>query len=492
LLGAIAREDAPGLRLGWLVLCLGALVALCYGAGLHDFFLSDDFGALGQHSGKCSVGVHLGLVPREPILFLRPLTDLSWWFNSSLGGLDPLGYHLLNCAFHLANALLVAQLTFSLGKSLVAAWIAGACFASFPLHAEAVTWLNGRVDVMCATGVLASLVCWARYCESDGRPLHFLGCLLAFLAALGFKEMAVTLPMLAAVIALGCFRGAGPRIWRGLAVVFATLFVYLLARWLYLGGVAGYRNEEGRSVFLNGSLLNALTFLRFSLEHVLLPSGWVLAKTPLSAVAFAAPLVWIAATAASFVLCVPRRTLLVALTFGALSLVSMAPVMGWVQYRPAAVTEGWRFLYLPSAFACAALGLSFSFASGPRPLGVRIAAAAMALLLLGSNVLGLRELNSRWHAASQLTASLVEGVRRRCEGSTSFPLLVYAAMPKSEQGVPVFHNGFDSAVQLWVSSKLQVLSLREWNKRVSSGAPLPADPPLRLAWDRVARVWRDV
>ena len=109
--------DAPRLQTGWLLLVLGALVALCYGAGLRDFFLSDDFCTLGQHTFGPSLSVNLGLAG-ERITFIRPLTELSWLLNLKLCGHDPLGYHLLNCAFHLANAVLVAQLTFALGRSL--------------------------------------------------------------------------------------------------------------------------------------------------------------------------------------------------------------------------------------------------------------------------------------------------------------------------------------------------------------------------------------
>ena len=483
--------DAPRLRTGRLALVLGCLIALCYGAGLRDFFISDDFCTLATHTFVPGLAGLVGIGGGERVVFLRPLTELSWAFNLALGGLDPLGYHLLNCAFHLANAMLVAHLTLALGKNIVAAWVAGAVFACFPLHAEAVTWANGRVDVLCACGVLASLLCWVHYCASGGRLRHLLGSGLCFLLALGCKEMAVTLPVLAAVITLGCFPEAWARVWRGLLLLFALLFAYLAVRWICVGGIAGYPNAQGGSVLLQSSLANALAFLRFALEHVFVPSGWLLAGTPSHALALAAPFAWFAALIVCLMLRVPRRTALVALSCAALFLVSMAPVIGWVQFI-LGKNEPWRFLYLPSAFACAGLSLAFSFASGPRPRAVRIAACVLALLLLSSNVIGLRTLNARWHSAAQITQSMVEGIRQRYAGLQAIPPLVYGPVAQIEQGVSVFHNGFDLAIRLFVNRDIEVFPQGKWKLMLLRGDPLPSNPPLQLAWDHDARVWRDI
>ena len=78
----------------------------------------------------------------------HPLTWLSHMLDIQLFGLNPGAHHLVNVAFHAANAivlflLLRAMTGFQLRSALVAA-----LFAVHPLHVESVAWVAERKDLL--------------------------------------------------------------------------------------------------------------------------------------------------------------------------------------------------------------------------------------------------------------------------------------------------------------------------------------------------------
>jgi protein O-mannosyl-transferase len=136
-----------------LLLLAGALAA--FGASLGSGFHFDDY-AIFSDSALRSVWGWLEIWRLQQT---RPLTYLTFWLNYQVGGRDPLGYHLLNLALHLAVVLLV----FECLRKMVperAAWIAAALFAVHPIQAEAVDYIWGRSIMLAALFCAVSLWAW--------------------------------------------------------------------------------------------------------------------------------------------------------------------------------------------------------------------------------------------------------------------------------------------------------------------------------------------
>ncbi len=133
--------------------------------------------------------------PRDqPGGLYRPLTMTSYALDRALWGADaggapsPFGVHATNLILNALATLLVFALLRERTSSTVAAFAAAALFAVHPVHAEAVSHLVGRADLLRTALFLAAYLAHAR--GARGRTLAAALYLLACLS----KEMAVVLP----------------------------------------------------------------------------------------------------------------------------------------------------------------------------------------------------------------------------------------------------------------------------------------------------------
>lgn len=78
--------------------------------------------------------------------YYRPFLFFTFLLNYLVGGSRPWGYHLINNALHIANALLVFSLLARWLANRRAAAIAAFIFLIHPLQTEAVTYISGRGD----------------------------------------------------------------------------------------------------------------------------------------------------------------------------------------------------------------------------------------------------------------------------------------------------------------------------------------------------------
>jgi Flp pilus assembly protein TadD len=124
-----------------------------------------------------------------------PLTWLSLMLDTTLFGVRPGAYHLMNVALHAANTvLLFVFLARATGYEFRSACVA-ALFALHPLHVESVAWVTERKDVLSTLFGLLSLVGYVGYCRTRSR-LSFAASFLCFAASLLSKQTLVTLPFL--------------------------------------------------------------------------------------------------------------------------------------------------------------------------------------------------------------------------------------------------------------------------------------------------------
>ncbi len=131
----------------------------------------------------------------------RPVTLLSFFWDSAISGRDPFAYHVTNLIMHLLCVSLVfVLLQVLLGGHWGFALLGATVFALSPHPNTAQIWINGRSDLFCTAYGLAAILVWRRALRTEtgwSRTLaHTLAALL-FLAGLLSKEtLLMVLPAL--------------------------------------------------------------------------------------------------------------------------------------------------------------------------------------------------------------------------------------------------------------------------------------------------------
>jgi Flp pilus assembly protein TadD len=175
----------------------------------------------------------------------RYIGYLTFALNYRLGGLDVRGYHIVNLAIHLINALLVyllVILTFKtdrLKNSSIAgsagfiALFAAALFVAHPVETQAVTYIVQRLASLAALFYLAALVFFIKARAALGREktgrlavvfFYFLSLLSAALA-MKTKEIALTLPLIVLLYELFFLEG---RVKKRLLFLLPMLITFLI------------------------------------------------------------------------------------------------------------------------------------------------------------------------------------------------------------------------------------------------------------------------
>ncbi|MCC6544410.1 MAG: tetratricopeptide repeat protein [Nitrospirae bacterium] len=162
----------------------------------------------------------------------RPLVVMSHAVDYALGGLNPVSYHLTSLAFHVGSALLIFLILNTMlcrgdqtpsnnslpdrqnrsrqsdskvssnlsrvsndSKWCFAALAAGLIFLVHPFNSEVVNYLTARSSVMSGFFYLLGFYFWVKY-RSEKRSYFYIFSLLAFIAGMLSKEVAITLPVM--------------------------------------------------------------------------------------------------------------------------------------------------------------------------------------------------------------------------------------------------------------------------------------------------------
>jgi hypothetical protein len=195
------------------LLFLGSLLLYAKAVGFDFVNFDDERILLGhpnlydEHSLLASLfEIFIGYFPREEPLLLR---DVSWALDARVFGFaNPAGYHLGNVLLNAANGcllfLFLGRTTRAFGMSLGIA----AIFCVLPIHAEPVSWVMGRKDLLSSFFVLLALLTQSHELSSTAparrRTLYLLTILFTLMALLS-KTGAVSL-----FIVLGLHRAFHP------------------------------------------------------------------------------------------------------------------------------------------------------------------------------------------------------------------------------------------------------------------------------------------
>jgi protein O-mannosyl-transferase len=128
--------------------------------------------------------------------FYRPLQIFCYWLIYRVAGPDPAAFHLAQLLLYSLTVWLVYRLGSRVLQSELAAFAGALLWALHPLHVEAVAWIGGWPEVGFGLFYLLALLLFLRAEGSERGQLapHGLAA-LAYLPALFFKEMAVSLPL---------------------------------------------------------------------------------------------------------------------------------------------------------------------------------------------------------------------------------------------------------------------------------------------------------
>lgn len=202
-----------------------------------------------------------------------PLTYTVWGLLGQLAagdpGLNPLPFHLANLVVHLAATLVLFSLLWRLCADALAAAAGALLFAVHPVQVEAVAWATGMKDLL--GGFFSFLVLWFYQRHHAGlapaRSNRYIYCsLIALAAALLAKPSAVTVPLMAGLMAVSLLRRPIGQVVRELAPwLLLVVPIAMLAMQGQPGSTLGFIPSWGQRFLVAG---DALTFY---LGKLLLP-----------------------------------------------------------------------------------------------------------------------------------------------------------------------------------------------------------------------------
>lgn len=245
------EEPTPALRMIAFAVLILAFAGWCYAPAVVNGFHGDDFlhvSWLAQAAKNPSMvwdnftGPWLGATE---VKFYRPLISVIFWSEYQLWGFNAIGYHLTNIGFHLAGVICLLFIGRRLAllsgldesASRTTGVLAAVLWALYPLNAEVVAWITGRVDATVTAFTLGAILYYLKW--RDSRKVVTLAISLTlFVLALLCKEMAVIIPPL--LVCIDVLFHDGSKFGRIRSLPFwLVLAGYFVVRQLAMGTVIG-------------------------------------------------------------------------------------------------------------------------------------------------------------------------------------------------------------------------------------------------------------
>ncbi|KPJ61732.1 MAG: hypothetical protein AMJ42_01060 [Deltaproteobacteria bacterium DG_8] len=133
--------------------------------------------------------------PNWRVKYFRPVATFSHLIDYSLWGSNPIPYHINNVIWYAMLVVLLYLLYRSFCNHGAMAFCGALVFALEPCHYLTVRWPASRNDIICATFLVASFICYLHFCKKR-RILSSMLFILSYLLALLTKELAFLFPVL--------------------------------------------------------------------------------------------------------------------------------------------------------------------------------------------------------------------------------------------------------------------------------------------------------
>ncbi|MEP6747344.1 MAG: hypothetical protein ABJB86_06445 [Bacteroidota bacterium] len=407
---------------------------LVYAPVLGNTFLSDDYDSLYR------IFIEKRIIYRE---FLRPMIDITFYFNFLISGLSPGSYYIFNVLTHICNAFLLFR--FVRGINMCSerdrfefALIPSFLFLIYPFHNESISWLSGRLSSMACFFALLSLLLARR--KNGGMTIFF--SILCYLAGLLCYESIIILPILIFIVNWPWYKSQNKIIPYSLYWLCA-IFGYLLTKFFLSGRITGsYGSRVAddnilQKILNTGKVLGRLFLPPSDNQYLLIVSaiGVLLLLIALHVYLF---------KSGTFkdTTRIYYRSVLICL---AISL--LIPVAFGVSTR---TSEGDRLLYFPSCFLCILIG-SWLIALCKKSFN-----RWLALIVITFYCTSLLEINNRhWIKASVAANTIMNIIKSKKSNNITF-----INMPDELEGAFVFRNGFRKAL---VINKIDTGKIRVFN-----------------------------
>ena len=219
-------------------LVAGLLIAvstfLVYSNTFYASFHFDDAQTIVENYSIRNLGNWIDIIRGQ-----RGIAMLSFAINYAMGGLNVIGYHIVNLVIHITNGILVYFLIFLTlnridsykGIAKKIAIYTALLFAVHPIQTQAVTYIVQRMESLASMFMLIGLLLFIKGTETSktvSRALLYGAVAVSYLLGFNSKEIAITLP---AIIILYdyCFLSEGnPKKLVGRWPVYGVLLVILV------------------------------------------------------------------------------------------------------------------------------------------------------------------------------------------------------------------------------------------------------------------------
>src|SRR5579863_5142767 len=232
------------------------LAAVVYLNALHNPFVYDDQRLIVSNQSLQHLTDLRAIVLHE---VTRPLVNFSYAVDFTIWGRTPFGFHLTNVLRHLLNVVLVYLLAWRVtddrtrrGPAVVdqprpgvVAFSTAVLFATHPMMTEAVGYVAGRAEIICATFFITAVLAM-RWWMIGGRVGWLVVSIVAWLLALASKEIAVMFPfVILAYDRLVCPGSLKDRRWRLLHLHLPIYAFAVIAAFVRLVVFAQVENATG-------------------------------------------------------------------------------------------------------------------------------------------------------------------------------------------------------------------------------------------------------
>lgn len=358
----------------------------------------------------------------------RPLTLTTFLIERKIWGLNPAGYHLVNI---LLNALCTVLLYFIAKiflKKPIYAFLTSLIFLFHPAHPSTIHWISARGDLLCTAGYLAGLLFSLHYVFKGGKPKIFLagGC---FLIAFFSKEMAITAPITAVLVAYSAAKEncKGRVRWVFVSAVIPAI-AFVSARVAFLGITAAeggdYYLAFGKFFAVNAAKAFGFLFIPFGHESA---EQFLFAQRS-NFTAIATVCIIVISVFAFYVLRKNKTALILSICLA----VSVLPVMGMVMR--------WH-MYLPSVFLTLAMGICI-FGRKPKALALVIYSVVLILFVVGFGIL-----RSNIGRSSDFSRGLIKQGTEVLEDNPEAEGFVFMMLPSKVHRTATYTNGFVPTLQ---------------------------------------------
>ena len=287
---------------GWLPLFSAALACAAYLNALDNPFVYDDHDTVIANRSLADLSNIRFILVYSPF---RPLVNVSYALDRWLWGYRPFGYHLTSIGLHAAAVVLlyvwIRRILSDNGSARdtnMAAFTGAALFAVHPMQSEAVAYVSGRSELLCAVWFIAALLL-ARDAILSGSRARAAVAAACGLLAIASKETGLVLPLVLLaydwLLRPGDDAARRRRLWRMLAPVVAVLAAMVAYRLMTLRGVSG---GSGMVPVLN-VMTQAVVIWRY-VGLIAWPGGQSIMHAVHRATSVVDPLAWVAISALVF------------------------------------------------------------------------------------------------------------------------------------------------------------------------------------------------